>query len=97
MAITKSVTVSLRVLAVPDFFPEVAPTALEVVKGVVAKYLCSITSNSTFTGSVRLSTPWPGATWSVTEIGVGDIAELSIATDVLDVAGYDIPIFFEEV
>jgi hypothetical protein len=99
MAITKTVTVRLEVTEAPDFFPEVVPTVLTVDRGTVAKYLCSFVANSTFTGRVRLSASPIGidASWSMTEIGVGDIAELSYETGPLPLADYDITITFEEI
>jgi hypothetical protein len=97
MAITKTVTVRLEVLAVPDFFPAVNPMDLEITKGGVARYICSIVPNATFTGRVRLSADWFGANFSRTEIGVGETSEMSIDTTLMDTVDYNINVRFEEV
>jgi len=100
MAITKTVTVRLEVTEAPDFFPEVVPTVLSVVKGVVARYLCSIVANSTFTGQVRLTVsgaPSADITVAPDVIGTGDVAEISIGTTDVDPGTFDFQVTFEEI
>lgn len=97
MAITKTVSVRLEVLVAPDFFPSINPTDLAVFKGIVAKYICSLVPNDTFTGRVRLSANLAGATFSKPEIGIGELSELTIDTSLLSVGNFDIEVKFEEV
>lgn len=101
MAITKTVTVRLEVTEPPDFFPEVVPTVLSVVKGIVAQYLCSIVGVNAFAGRVRLSVDSAPAgailSFSQEEIGLGDVAELNIETSGVDAGAFDFQVIFTEV
>jgi hypothetical protein len=97
MAIVKTVRVTLEVREVPDFFPATDVAHLDVFKGAMAQYICSITPNSTFTGRVRLTTTFPASFFSVPTIGIGETSVLTVGTADIALGVFDIDISFEEV
>lgn len=92
MAITKPVSFTLVVTAVPDFFPAITPLSLSVAKGVVAVYQVSFTAQGGFAGPVSLAVinlpAGAVGTFDKPSITLGEALTLSIMTSGVAVGSY---------
>lgn len=80
----KSIPFTLTVVAAPDFFPAVGPTALLVVKGVVGIFNVTLTGAGGFAAAVALAVVGlpvgAVATFDKPSIKPGEASVLSITT-----------------